>query len=339
DVTSYAYANQAGTGAGNFLHTITDANNVVIATYTYDTAGRVATYTDSQGYTLSYSYDNANRLTQITYPDGTTTKYGYTNLDLTSVTDRLGRTTTYTYDANRKLISVKDPLGHTMTYGYDPDGRLTSLTDPMGHVTTWTRDLEGRIVTKTYPDGTTTNYTYDITGRLATRVDALHQTTTYSYATDDLLSSKTYTNTVNPTPNVTYTWDSAYPRLASMTDGSGPGGGTGTTAFTYWPVGYAGALQSAQEQGPNGSADTYLNVYDTLGRFWGRFTGGLTVSDTYLTYDAINRPTSDITPMGTFNYNYLGETQQISSWGLASGATTATINYQPNADDRRYLQT
>jgi hypothetical protein len=39
------------------------------------------------------------------------------------------------------------------------------------------------------------------------------QVTTYGYAKDNRLASKTYTATVNTTPNVTYTWDTAYPRL------------------------------------------------------------------------------------------------------------------------------
>lgn len=43
-----------------------------ITTMTYDAVGRVATTTDSEGYTLTFAYDNADRPTKTTYPDTTT---------------------------------------------------------------------------------------------------------------------------------------------------------------------------------------------------------------------------------------------------------------------------
>ena len=43
----------------------------------------------------------------------------------------------------------------------------------------------------------------------------------YAYAKDDRLTGITYTGAVNPTPNVSFTYDPYFPRLASMTDGTG----------------------------------------------------------------------------------------------------------------------
>ena len=44
---------------------------------------------------------------------------------------------------------------------------------------------------------------------------------TYGYARDDRVTGITYTNAVNPTPNVSFTWDPYFPRLTAMTDGIG----------------------------------------------------------------------------------------------------------------------
>ena len=60
------------------LSNIVNANSDTQASYTYDSADRIQTYTDSQGYVLTYAYDNLDRVTSITYPDGTTDLYDYT---------------------------------------------------------------------------------------------------------------------------------------------------------------------------------------------------------------------------------------------------------------------
>lgn len=61
------------------------------------------------------------------------------------------------------------------------------------------------------------------------------------------------------TPSVSYTYDPAYNRLATMLDG------TGTTAYTYPAAGETGAGQVASVNGPL-TADTITYAYDDLGR-------------------------------------------------------------------------
>jgi len=317
---------------GGYLTSIVDANGKTVASYTYDNVGRIATETDSQGYTLAYSYDNLDRLTQISYPDGTTTRYKYNRLDVARVTDRLGRVTSFTYDANRNLTSVTDALGRTTKYGYDPDGRLIAMTDAMGQKTTWVRDLEGRVTAKDYADGTSVTYAYDVASRLVSRTDALGQVTSYTYDKDGRLAGISYSNTKNPTPSVSFTWDNVYPRIDSMTDG------TGTTTFSYVPAGTNGALQLAGEAGPAGALASYAFSYDALGR-----VSQLTVDGTVLdaaSYDAIGRDVSHVTPLGQINTAYLGETGQISTvtnlgQTVSGGAGVATYSYLPNSGDRR----
>jgi len=319
--TSYQY------DTSNRLTTIVNANNLVAASFTYDAFDRVATYTDSEGWTVAYSYDNADRVTQITYPDGTSDRYTYDKLDLASYQDREGRLWTYTHDANRRLTAVTDPSGNQALYGYNGIDELTSLRDPKGNVTSWTYDVEGRLTDKQYADNSTVTYIYEnTTSRLKSVTDALGQTKQYAYAEDDRLVGITYQNAVNPTPNVGFSYDPYFPRLASMTDG------TGTTQYTYFPIGVIGALELQQEAGPlANSAIAY--VYDALDRLTSRTVTGSGAET--LQYDAIGRLITHASDLGSFTLAYLGQTGQITSRQLASSTLSTAWSYLPNSGDRR----
>jgi len=320
--TSYQYDPQ-----GN-LTTIINADNLTAASFTYDSDDRIRTYTDSEGWAVTYDYDAADRITRITYPDGTADVYTYDKLDLSSYQDRLFRMWTYAHDANRRLTAITDPLGQQTLYGYDNDGRLTSFTDPNTNKTQWAYDVEGRLTSKTYPDLSTLAYTYEnTTSRLKSVFDALGQTKQYGYAQDNRLAGITYLNPVNPTPNVAFAYDPYFPRRTSMTDG------TGTTQYTYVPVGTLGALKLQQEQSPLASS-AIAYAYDALGRLASRTVAGAGAES--FGYDAIGRLTSHSSDLGAFALSYLGETGQIASRNLPSPSTLATNwGYLPNAGDRR----
>lgn len=242
--TQYVY------DAAGYLTSILNPNGEIQASYTYDAVGRRLSETDSEGYTLHYEYDALNRLVKTTYPDGTTRRRVWDKLDLVSETNRLGQTTTYTYDAARNKLSETNALGHTLHYGYDEAGRLTSLTDANGRTTTWTRDIQGRVIRKTYPDGGVYTYGYDRTGRLVSRTDPLGQTRQISYTLDDKPQALAYLNALNPTPSVVLTYDTLYPRVTALQDG------TGTTAYRYGAAGALGAQQLVEETGPDGAVAT-----------------------------------------------------------------------------------
>lgn len=343
NVTTYNY------DTSGRLSTIVDANSTTILTLTYDSADRVQTRTDSEGYTLTYDYDDIDRITQITYPDGTTDQYDYDfqsgpysgtpSLELRKYTDRLGRVTTYGYDADRRLTSVTEPTTSSTTrttnYDYYEDGTLKDIIDANGNDTHWDIDIESRPTAKTYQYGTgsaqTETYTWESHGgaRLSSITDALGQVKTFSYDTDDRILGLTYTSTVNTTPNVTFSWDTYFPRLSSMTDG------LGTTNYSYTAVGTNGALQLSSIDGPY-SNDTISLSYDAIGRLSGRnISGG---NETF-GYDAINRLTSHGTPLGSFTIGYLGETGQISSQSVTNGSTTVSTgwSYDTNTNDRRLI--
>jgi len=319
--TQYQYDTSAN------LTTIINANNVTAASYTYDSFARIRTYTDSEGWTATYDYDAADRVTKITYPDGTTDTYAYDRLDLASYRDRQGRLWRYTYDANRRRTTMIDPSGQQTLYGYNRMGQLTSLTDAKSNTTTWAYDLQGRLTTKQYADTSTVTYTYEnTTSRLKSVTDALGQVKTYTYAKDDRPLGIAYTNAVNSTPNVAFTYDPYFPRLASMTDG------TGTRQHTYVPVGSLGALKLQQESGPLPNS-AIANAYDELGRLSGRTVAG-SGAETFQ-YDAIGRLTGRTNDLGAFTLDYLGQTDQIATRTLASSPLATTWSYLDNTGDRR----
>jgi YD repeat-containing protein len=111
---------------------------------------------------------------------------------------------------------------------------------------------------------------------------------TYGYAKDDRLTAITYTGAVNPTPNVSFTYDPYFPRLTD---------GTGTRRYSYVPVGSLGALQLQQESGPL-SSSAITPAYDALDRLSQRTVQGAGAES--FQYDAIGRLSVHTDDLGTF---------------------------------------
>jgi RHS repeat-associated protein len=326
--TSYQYDAFAN------LTTIINANGVTAASFTYDAYARVRTFTDSEGWTATYDYDAADRVTKITYPDGTTDLYTYDKLDLASYQDREGRLWSYAYDANRRLTTITDPARKQTLLGYNGIGQPTSLTDPNGNVTQWSYDVQGRLTSKQYPDSSTVTYTYETTtSRLKSVTDALGQIKQYSYKQDDQLASISYLNAVNPTPNVSFTYDPYFPRPVSMTDGNG------ATQYGYVPAFAFGALRRQQEcLLPNGATSCAYQInyaYDALGRMAAQTVAGSGVET--FQYDAIGRLINHTSDLGQFALSYLGQTGQVTQRQLlpVSSTLATTWSYLPNSGDRR----
>jgi len=306
------------------LMSIVNADGKTAASFTYDAYDRVATRTDSEGWTVSYAYDALDRLTQETFPDLTKRTLTYNKLDLASVTDRQGRTTSASYDAVRNLIAVSDPLNETTTFGYYENKKLKTLTDPNGNVTTWSIDVQGRVTGKTYANHLGTATAYEATtSRVHAITDALGQSKIFSYGADNTLAGVTYVNAVNPTPSVSFTYDPSFRRITSMTDGNG------TTGYVYEPPGALGALKLAAENPPFSNASIAYQ-YDALGRVTGRSVGGDVES---VGYDKIGRVVSHADDLGRFQMTYLGETSQLTS--RRAGLVGTVWTYAGNKNDRR----
>ncbi|HEY9025068.1 MAG TPA: RHS repeat protein, partial [Burkholderiaceae bacterium] len=302
-----------------------NANGNTAASYTYDGFGRIATRTDSAGHAVGYAYDAMDRPTVVTYPDATTEQYTYTALDLTAYKDRLNRSTTYAYDADRNLTAVKDPLQRTTAYGYYRNGALQTMTDPKGNVTTFVRDLQSRLTSKVFADGTAETYAWETYGgRLHARTDAAGRTQTYAWRVDNLPAGIAYSGGPVPAHGVSYAYDRTFPRVTSMTDG------TGTTTYRYGAVGAPGALQLASEDGPYAN-DVIAYGYDALGRVTQRSVAG---SAETFGYDSLGRLASDQSDLGNLAFGYLGDTGQVLNQAIGSTVGTS-FGYESNTGDRR----
>src|SRR5262249_11258328 len=130
---------------------------------------------------------------------------------------------------------------------------------------------------------------------------------------------------INPTPNVAFTYDPDFPRVASMTDG------TGTTTYGYVAVGALGALKLQSEDGPLPN-DRISYAYDALGRIASRSGSG--ASPEAFRYDKIGRLVSYTDGLGKSLLTYLGETGQPLS-RKAEGGIATELRYLPNSGDRR----
>ena len=254
EVTTYGYGDGSGGKPVGYLTSITGPlfnGSSAVTSLLYDSANRVRTVTDTDGYATTTDYDNLDRKTKVTYPDGTYQQFQYTDnvtsvmtLDLTGSRDRRGLWTYRHYDANRHMDSMTDPQNRTTHYGWCTCGALESITDPNTHLTTFNRDLQSRVYRKVFDDGTSINYLYEgqtapqtagATSRMQSSTDAKSQRTNYTYFPDDTIAQITYTDTNGqplnpPTPSVSYSYDPNYNRPATMADGSG------TTVYAYNPV-------------------------------------------------------------------------------------------------------
>jgi RHS repeat-associated protein len=322
ETTTYTYE----TGTNNLL-TVTGPVSGATTTYTYDAYGRVESVEDADGYIVVSDYDHLNRLTQRTYPDDTTETNVYSRLDLTEQHDRLGRITRHFYDGFGRRIATRDPAGRTISQVWCDCGAMEALVDANGNRTRWERDVQGRVTREIRADNTTdTHYTYDLSGRLKTITDPKDQVTTHSYNADDSLSGTGYTNETIATPDVSYTYDAYYARVASMVDG------IGTTSYTYKSAGVNGAGQVAAVDGPL-TDDTIAYTYDELGRVIQRTING-TANQVDWTFDALGRVTSEDNLLGEFTYTYHGVTNRLNTVTYPNGQTSS-YSYLDNEQDYR----
>ena len=300
-----------------YLESVSDPAKGATTEYAYDGFGRLRTLTDSDDYTRVHEYDELNRITQITYPDSTFEETVYENLDPILRRDRLGRWMQTFYDALRRVNSVRDLLGRTVTQQWCRCGSMDALIDANGNATTWERDVLGRVTKEIRANGSEWLYVYETTTtRLKTVTDPKGQAKTYSYFLDDNLKGMSYTNEEHDTPNVSFTYETVFNRVATMLDG------TGTTTYGYHPIGTPpplGAGRVASVDGPL-SNDTITYGYDELGRVLSRAINGVTLTDEY---DALGRMIAENNVLGSFSYQYDGVTSRLRTVTSPNGKRPA----------------
>jgi hypothetical protein len=163
------------------------------------------------------------------------------------------------------------------------------------------------------------------------------------------LQKITYFNALNPTPTVSFDWHFYFPRLLTITDG------TGQTYFWWGPPGSMGAFRYMGE-GHVDSEDPMplqqrvspfvFTDYDELGRksyrsiLWDTDpfpdSSPLEERESWQ-YDNIGRVTHHKSALGTFDYGYLGQSDRITSRTLAGTNLATTWTYDSAQNDRRLL--
>ncbi|KUN75180.1 type IV secretion protein Rhs, partial [Streptomyces bungoensis] len=187
--------------------------------FTYDEAGRVTSWTDTNDRGYTYEYDGRDRCTaeggsaghmalRLTYEDpdpetglrtttattgeGHTRRYLVNDLwQVVAATDALGATTRFHRDRYHRLLSQTDPLGHTTTFAYDDEGNLTSVVRPDGREARAEYDALGLPVKVVNPDGTVVRQTYDERGNRTSVTDPAGRTTHFTYTEAGHLTSVT----------------------------------------------------------------------------------------------------------------------------------------------------
>jgi RHS repeat-associated protein len=302
--TTYTY-----TSAGNLATETNQAGDET--TYTYNSHGQILTEVAPLGnvsgnnpadYTTTYTYDAAGNLASVTDPLGNKTTYTYDAIGrkLTQV-DPLGNvsggnqsqhTTSYSYDGNDRLLSVTDQLGHTTSYSYDGDGNRTSVTDANSHVTSSSYNGLNQLVALTKPDP-------DGAGPLTAPV------TNYGY---DPAGNKT--SETDPRQNTTsYTYD-ADNRLASETDPVG-----NKTTYTY-----------------DGNGNLATTV-DPRGNVMGGNPADYTTSNTYTPLNQLQTTTDPLGHVTGYGYDADGNKTSLTD------ANTHSTTYGYDAAERLHTVT
>lgn len=309
-----------------YLDSVVGAVTGSKASFTYDGFGRARTVTNAEGYAVTTDYDALDRPTLIAYPDNTYEQIVYDRLDAVHTRDRMGRWSHAAYDSLDRPNVIQDALGRTTQLIWCSCGSLTEIVDPLKQTTTFTRDLQGRVISKTFADGKSIVYKYEnATSRLKEVKDARGQKMQYSYFTDDNLKQADYINAAAATPSVSFTYDSVHNRMRTVTDA------TGTTTYTYYPINATpGAGHLATEDGPLPN-DVIAYTYDSLGSVKSRSINGVTTS---IVYDALGRIVSENNALGSFVYNYVDQTERLSSVALPNGQTTVFDYYDPLGDQQ-----
>ncbi|MFF2805726.1 putative T7SS-secreted protein [Streptomyces sp. NPDC058000] len=208
-----------GYDAFGHLTTVTKPSTDRPLCFTYDDAGRITSWTDTNSSSYTYAYDEADRCTsqggiaghlRARYawgdPDpetGLRINRFFNSLDqpttyqvndhhqIVATTDPTGATTRTTRDIKHRVLSITDPLGRSTRFTYDDAGRPTTVTLADGTTSTTAYDAHGNPRTVTGRDGATWTHTYDARGQRVATTDPVGATTTYTHDARGNLASVT----------------------------------------------------------------------------------------------------------------------------------------------------
>jgi RHS repeat-associated protein len=314
---------------GTLNYTQDTNGNRITAGYT---GGRLTSFVDSTGDTVSFQYNAQGRISQVTDPVGRVTTYAYdaSGQHLLSVSDAAG-TTSYTYVTGQgaprehALQGITFPDGSHLFFQYDVQGRLISQRRDSGAETvTYAYDTEGG-VTVTDAAGGRSTYFLNEFEQVGKYEDPFGHFTTFTYGADHNLTRETgpdgITSTFtadargNPTSAVdslghrlTATYDPTLNRLQGLTDPRG-----NTTKYSQDSHGNLLAITY-----PDGSKEQF--TYDPTGNLTESVDGrGIPIRYTYDVHNLLIR--KDFADGTHVDYAYDAH-RNLTSATDAGGTTT-----------------
>src|SRR6266496_3587723 len=320
--------------------------------FTYDTAGRLATFKNRNGNVQTFTYDALHRMTGFSWNDGLTPSvtFGYDIGSRLITINNANATISRTYFNDNLLRAETETITgvpRTVNYGYDGDGNRASL-EFSGY--SFSYDYTGRNQLKNIMSGATTvaTYSYDLDGNLISR--SLDNSTNTTYGYDELDRVTSVAHALNGTPRTfAYDYDNVGNRKWAKRDG-----GTGDV-FGYDYADQVTAVKldipspEATEPGsqtivydangnrtsfsPYGTTDTYtindLSQYtsrDTINAAYNN-DGDLTtgVDGSIYTYDAQNRLLTASKDGVTYTFTYDGLNRQVTRKLGVNGPTRYSV--------------
>ena len=345
--------------------------------YSYDSSGRLSTVTDSKGGSTTYTYDSSNNMLTIQDPrgliyltnqydsnghvaqqtlaDGSTYQFVWT----------LTGTTTRSFSSNGGVgsVSPEDVVDFRncsdCSEGFSSQISQVDVTDPRGYVRRVVFNSNGYVSTDTHAYGRTEaqtiTYQYYPDNLIKSVTDALSRTTTYVYDANNNTTSVTRLSGTMNAVTTTYTYESTFNQVASVTDPL-----SHTTSFTYdtstgnlttvtdplslqtsFTYNGAGEPLTATDALNNTTTFTYdsgdlVSITDPLSRTKTRFLDSagrlITVTDslgniTRKAYDALNEITSVTDPAGSATaFTYDGNGNLLTVTDANSHETTYTYD-------------
>ncbi|MGH7955528.1 MAG: RHS repeat-associated core domain-containing protein, partial [Opitutaceae bacterium] len=285
-----------------FVEWVRDAANHYVATYTYDSAGRVTAVSDAASKITRTEYNTLDQVVRRWGDAAHPVEFGYNSLG--------ERTSMKTYRGGSGWNGTSWPgttgTADTTLWNHDaPSGLLASKTDALSRSVTYTYNNRGQTATRTWARGVVATYGYESnTGELLTQ----------SYS--------------DGTPAVTYTCTRAG-QLNTAADI------TGTRSFSYGTATGSHALQLDAINLPGFYNSRVLTrQYDGIKRPNGFNIGG-EITQTH-TYNGLGRFESLATVSSaqgsrSFSYTY-NSGGLVSGYGVVSGAFGMSRGYEPNRD-------
>jgi RHS repeat-associated protein len=225
------------TGTGK-RQTMTDASGTT--TYSYDSMDRLVTKATPEG-TLSYTYDTAGNLASMTsnHTNGVSVTYNYDDLNrLTSVVDGNlagGGTTAYSYDFASNLGTVTYPNGIHTGFTYDQLNRVsTAVSQVAGY--SYQRGANGNLANVVELNGRTVNWTYDGIDRLTSESissDPSKNNGSVSYGLDPVGNRLSETSSLNGISSGAWSFNADDEVSSESYDANGNVIASGGKSFVY----------------------------------------------------------------------------------------------------------